>query len=545
MMPLLAGVKGIQVVLFDSCGSNYTYELDGQDASYIGEGDLHDARYNFLEVETSFAPTLLKNTTDPNMYCIYRMKIYPTVALENHFKTKHPVLYCMVVIAIFVFTAMIFVLYDYLVQRRQNVVMATAKRTNAIVSSLFPRNVRDRILEDAREQAIKETKLNKITLFSTAPRTQLKSFLDENNGDGNKLQASKPIADLFAETTVLFGDIVGFTAWSSVREPTQVFMLLETIYHAFDEIASRRRVFKVETIGDCYVAVTGLPEPQKEHAVIMARFARDILLRMRVLTQNLEVSLGPDTRDLSMRIGLHSGPVTAGVLRGQKSRFQLFGDTVNTASRMESTGERGKIHLSSDTARLLMDIGKAHWVIPRDQIVQAKGKGEMITYWLELNPSSRPSTSHSVSETSASHHESVGENENEHEKSEAADTSGLDNKTARLIDWNADILVKVIKCIVARRSSAPHRDMSAVDEAVSFHKRHETILDEVKDIIQLPKFDISCVGQDPSSIVLDQEVISQTRSLVANCKWFVGRNRYCIFSRIPHHTISRSCCLVR
>jgi Adenylate and Guanylate cyclase catalytic domain len=64
---------------------------------------------------------------------------------------------------------------------------------------------------------------------------------------------SKPIADLFPETTVLFGDIVGFTAWSSVRDPTQVFTLLETVYHAFDEIAHRRRIFKVETIGDCYV----------------------------------------------------------------------------------------------------------------------------------------------------------------------------------------------------------------------------------------------------------------------------------------------------
>jgi class 3 adenylate cyclase len=95
-----------------------------------------------------------------------------------------------------------------------------------------------------------------------------------------------------------------------------VFTLLETVYHAFDEIAKRRRVFKVETIGDCYVAVTGLPDPRKDHAVVMARFARDALNKMNDLTKRLEVSLGPDTGDLSMRFGLHSGPVTAGVLRG-------------------------------------------------------------------------------------------------------------------------------------------------------------------------------------------------------------------------------------
>jgi len=97
---------------------------------------------------------------------------------------------------------------------------------------------------------------------------------------------------------------------SSVREPTQVFQLLETLYNAFDEIAGRRRVFKVETIGDCYVAVAGLPEPRKDHAVVMARFSRDCQSRMNDLTKLLEVALGPDTGDLALRIGLHSGPVT-------------------------------------------------------------------------------------------------------------------------------------------------------------------------------------------------------------------------------------------
>jgi class 3 adenylate cyclase len=79
--------------------------------------------------------------------------------------------------------------------------------------------------------------------------------------------------------------------------------------------------------GDCYVAAAGLPEPRKDHAVAMARFAQDCMLKMQTLTRKLEVTLGPDTADLTMRMGMHSGPVTAGVLRGERSRFQLFGDT--------------------------------------------------------------------------------------------------------------------------------------------------------------------------------------------------------------------------
>ena len=164
----------------------------------------------------------------------------------------------------------------------------------------------------------------------------------------------------------MFADIVGFTAWSSMREPAQVFTLLETLYSAFDELANELGVFKVETIGDCYVcyilpcsarvmlivysfalalkflldnltltslfeyvllitlmlsyqvAVTGLPDPREDHAVVMAIFARECMKKMQVLAKELEVKLGPDTGDLSMRFGLHSGPVTAGVLRGGK-----------------------------------------------------------------------------------------------------------------------------------------------------------------------------------------------------------------------------------
>lgn len=93
-------------------------------------------------------------------------------------------------------------------------------------------------------------------------------------------------------------------------------MLLQTIYQAFDVIAKRRKVFKVETIGDSYVAVCGLPNPDRKHFVTMSRFAADCLLKFKVLVKELEVKLGPDTADLDLRIGLHSGPVTAGVLRG-------------------------------------------------------------------------------------------------------------------------------------------------------------------------------------------------------------------------------------
>jgi class 3 adenylate cyclase len=217
-----------------------------------------------------------------------------------------------------------FFLYDRLVERRQSLVLRKATQSSAIVSSLFPKNVRDRLMQDNEA----DRKRNFM-----APKSRLKNFLGgdvEGHDDG-----ARAIADLFPNCTVLFTDIVGFTAWRSARDPSQVFELLQTIYQAFAAVTKRRRVFKVETIGDSYIAVTGLPDPQPGHAVIMCKLAGECRLKLMEVTRMLEVTLGPDTGELGMRFGLHSGPVTAGVLRGDRSRFQLFGDTVNTAARME------------------------------------------------------------------------------------------------------------------------------------------------------------------------------------------------------------------
>ena len=167
------------------------------------------------------------------------MNTYPTADFVEKYNTQQPIYFAFIVAAVFFFTALVFWLYDFMVQTRQKELESTAKRTGALVSSLFPKEVQERMMQATREQDEKDKK----------HRRSMKDFV---NSDKQQTITGQPIADLWPSATVFFADIVGFTAWSSTREPTHVFMLLESIYSAFDDIARKRKVFKVETVGDCY-----------------------------------------------------------------------------------------------------------------------------------------------------------------------------------------------------------------------------------------------------------------------------------------------------
>jgi adenylate cyclase len=184
-------------------------------------------------------------------------------------------------------------------------------------------------------------------------------------------RGERRIAEAYPETSIVFADIVGSTPWAHDRPPGEVVDLLDTLFTRFDDIAALHGLEKIKTIGDAYMAAAGAPEPRPDHALAAVEMAAAMLTAVDQLRRSTGVSI-------EIRIGVASGPVVGGVIGRQRLLFDLWGDTVNLASRMESTGLPGQIQIAASTFQQL-PLGRydlsAHEV-------DAKGFGRLTTYML-------------------------------------------------------------------------------------------------------------------------------------------------------------------
>uniref|UniRef100_H3AE67 guanylate cyclase n=1 Tax=Latimeria chalumnae TaxID=7897 RepID=H3AE67_LATCH len=223
-----------------------------------------------------------------------------------------------------------------------------------------------RSLKERTEDLKRERRLAEDLLHQMLPKSVAK-----------QLRRHKHVqAESYEQVTIFFSDIVGFTTIAASCTPLQVVEMLNNLYVCFDTRIESYDVYKVETIGDAYMVVSGLPERNGEkHADEIAKMSLDLVAAVR----QVAIPHMPKER-LQLRSGIHTGPCVAGVVGYKMPRYCLFGDTVNTASRMESTSLPQKIHISSATYTALM-IDDAYEIELRGEI-EVKGKGKMKTYWL-------------------------------------------------------------------------------------------------------------------------------------------------------------------
>jgi adenylate cyclase len=186
-----------------------------------------------------------------------------------------------------------------------------------------------------------------------------------------RLKRGEEVAESFDEVSVLFADLVGFTPMCAELEPGEVVALLGELFREFDELIAQHGVEKIKSIGDCYMIAAGVPEPRADHAAALARLAlelRDGIAGRQVLG-----------RRFAVRIGMHIGPAVGGIIGTRRFVYDLWGDTVNTASRMESYGEPGRIQVT----REVRDALSGQFRFSERGETEIAGKGTMTTYWLE------------------------------------------------------------------------------------------------------------------------------------------------------------------
>jgi len=186
------------------------------------------------------------------------------------------------------------------------------------------------------------------------------------------------IADRHDGVTVLFSDIVGFTGISSETPPPELVEHLNTLFTDFDAICDAVRIEKIKTVGDAYLAVGGLTGDARSGEIAVA----DAALRMVAVSEARAAADGSTLGGWRIRIGLHAGPIVAGVVGSSKFAYDVWGDTVNTASRLQTNGEPGRIHVSAELAGRL----SSEFVVERRGLVELKGKGEVETFWLVGRP---------------------------------------------------------------------------------------------------------------------------------------------------------------
>ncbi|KAI5738418.1 hypothetical protein M8J77_006776 [Diaphorina citri] len=254
----------------------------------------------------------------------------------------------------------------------RDLMLAGTQQSVELKLALDQEQLKSKKLEESMRKLDEEMKRTDELLYQMIP----KQVADRLRTGENPIDTCQ----MFDSVSILFSDVVTFTEICSRITPMEVVSMLNAMYSIFDTLTERNRVYKVETIGDAYMVVSGAPEREHNHAEKVCDMALDMV---DAITDLKDPSTGAH---LQIRVGIHSGAVVAGIVGLKMPRYCLFGDTVNTASRMESTSEPMKIHISENTKDL---IPPEYRVSQRGEIL-IKGKGSMKTYWLEQHDRRAP-----------------------------------------------------------------------------------------------------------------------------------------------------------
>ena len=519
---LPSSAQGIVCVVENACNQIFTYRIDGSHATFLGEGDLHDPTFDHMVDSTHMAylidvPGDFAGSHLDFEHCPFTLHIYPSDSFFQGYHSGGPAIVASTLVALFVVSIAIFLGYDRMNARRRE----RDSKSVVVLERMFPQSevkpsLRKRVLSRLR-WAKKNPKYK-----PGAEPPHFKATIRALPGiNGSEKMKDDP----FSNATVMFVDVDGLESRTKNKEPEVKNSLLDTIHRSLNVIAKRHGIFQVEMAGDCFVAVTGMQNSEDDHAAIMAHFACDCRKRM------VEVFKSIPAKGLSLRFGIHSGHVQAGLYGNESSRFQLFGDTVDTTYQMLTNGKPNKIHISVETAELLNLAGKSHWISPRKDVVLVRGKGEMSTFWIKPKaclPNEKSAELFDKTGSSVCSESTADESDILFETVNISTDEGIHFES--VVDRAVSMLLHYLKKIHARRiilGNSTHRPRKPRDEEAEIGMG-DPIIEESREVVQMPFFDPRI---KPGTINLDrvelpEEVESQLRLFVSSIASTYRDNRF-------------------
>ena len=352
VIPIPAQIGKILIVDDDSSNLELLEQILLKSNHKVLCADTGESALKILQEEQSNVDLILLDLIMPGMNGI---ELLEKIKLDQHYQNI-PIIMLSAVDELDTAAECIALGADDFLFKPINRVLLNARINNALENKFF-RDKETHYKEKIKEEQEKSDKL----LLNILPGSIAKRLKD-----GETL-----IADDIESATVLFADLSGFTQISSTLSAQKLVLLLNNIFSIFDELLEKHSIEKIKTIGDNYMLAGGLPEPSPNHAVSVAEMALDMLEAISKLDDET-------VQPLHIRIGINSGPLSAGVIGRKKFIYDLWGDTVNIASRMESYGENNKIHTSENTYLLLKD----NYQFEKRPKLEIQGKGIMQTYYL-------------------------------------------------------------------------------------------------------------------------------------------------------------------
>ncbi|CAJ1942462.1 unnamed protein product [Cylindrotheca closterium] len=519
--------KGLVCVVENACGQTFSYKVDGGSATFLGRGDLHDRSLDDMVITKGISffvdvPGDFSAAPFDFEHCPFDINVYPSTELkEQHASPLELVFWSAVIILALVG----FAVYQ---RKYKN---TTDNQSIVILQRDFEADKGEASLVEKANSAMQSA------LYKLSGRHGISTskFRATTKKMPSQFEDMEQEEDSMSYATVMFAEIAGFRRWSEGKGQEEKEEIINSIVNIFGATADQHGIGQFETVGHCFVAISGKKEAGSEHASAIVHFAAESRTKMMELFKKMSAP------ELSMRFGLNSG-----YLQTEDQRYLVFGDTVETGRHMLKKGKPNKIHVSVDTAELLNLEGNSNWLSPRSHPVVIKGIGSMNSFWIKtkyFQSENSMDVLDDMSTATGSTIGTLGEEDLWDETTRGNSTDpkqNFDGRLKKIVDRNVMMLLGYLKKIQARRITMQKLSPRINKRTEAEINVGENMIEEARELVMLPNFDSNLAANMVNSdlVVLPEKVEKELRLYVWSIASSYHANEFHNFEHATHVSVS-------